>query len=450
MKQLVIKYEGYHAAFANRADVAARYYLGDNDIMHRKDKDVEREPMRLADNKIAFNFYPLLVDQKASYLFTDPPLFDTGNTSQNQKIADTLGDSYEKKIKDLCVDTANCGVGWIHYWKNEQGFNYAVVPGAQVYPVYTNMLERKLAGVMRSYTDIDDDGNEWVVYELWNDVECAVYRRRGDVFEMFNRYVMEIDGMTTPANVYRHEMEEIPFIAFPNNPTYTSDLWKIKSLIDSYDKTFSGFVDDLEDVQQIILVLTNYGGQDLQQFMKDLKTYKSIQIENLGDNDKSGVSTLNIDIPMEARSKLLELLRKSIFSMGQGIDPEQQGLDSTSGEALKFLYSLLELKAGMLETEFRVGLGQLVRAICRFNHFEPKEIKQIWTRNAIKNNSELAEMCSKSMGVISKKTILQNHPFVENADDEMKQIEEEAKAAMADEYLDMDQNNNSNNAPDDE
>ena len=36
-------------------------------------------------------------------------------------------------------------------------------------------------------------------------------------------------------------------------------------------------------------------------------------------------------------------------------------------------------------------------------------------------------MCSKSVGVISNNTILKNHPFVENAEDEEKQLEDEQK-----------------------
>ena len=113
--------------------------------------------------------------------------------------------------------------------------------------------------------------------------------------------------------------------------------------------------------------------------------------------------------------------------MGQGVDPQQQSFDNTSGEAMKFLYSLLDLKAGLLETEFRLGFGELIRAICKYKGFEPKQIIQTWTRTSIKNDAELVDMCSKSVGVVSNKTILKNHPFVENAEDEEKQLEDEQK-----------------------
>ena len=42
-------------------------------------------------------------------------------------------------------------------------------------------------------------------------------------------------------------------------------------------------------------------------------------------------------------------------------------------------------------------------------------------------------MCQKSVGVISTKTILKNHPFVENAEDEEQEIKAE-KDAQLEEY----------------
>ena len=437
-KKLIEKYDGLDAVRLKKAEVALRYYLGDNDIMYRKPKDKCDEPLRNADNRIAFNFHSLLVDQKASYMFTAPPLFDTKDDTLNEIVAATLGDGYAKKCKDLCVDASNAGVGWLHYWIDEKkGFCYGVIPSMQVRPVYSLRLEKELEAVLRTYRMVDDNGDEWQIYEIWNDKECQAYRKRAEMFQPFDMFsYVNLDGMAEPTNTFRHDFGAAPFIPFPNNNVCTGDLDKIKNLIDSYDKTYSGFVDDLEDIQQVVFVLTNYGGADLKQFLSDLKYYKTIQVESAGSDDKSGVSTLTIDIPVEARDKLLDITRKAIFDMGQGIDPQQQGFDNTSGEAMKFLYSLLELKAGLMETEFRAGFGELVRAIGRYYGKEPEQIVQTWTRTSIRNDAELVDMCQKSVGVISTKTILKNHPFVENAEDEEKELaaEKEQTAKETDIY----------------
>ena len=431
-KKLIEKYEGIDAVRLKKAEVALRYYLGDNDIMYRKPKDKCEEPLRNADNRIAFNFHSLLVDQKASYMFTAPPLFDTKDDTLNEIVAATLGDGYAKKCKDLCVDASNAGVGWLHYWIDEKkGFCYGVIPSMQLRPVYSLRLEKELEAVLRTYRMVDDNGDEWQIYEIWNDTECQAYRKRAEMFQPFDMFsYVNLDGMAEPTNTFRHDFGAVPFIPFPNNNVCTGDLDKIKNLIDSYDKTYSGFVDDLEDIQQVVFVLTNYGGADLKQFLSDLKYYKTIQVESAGSEDKSGVSTLTIDIPVEARDKLLDITRKAIFDMGQGIDPQQQGFDNTSGEAMKFLYSLLELKAGLMETEFRAGFGELVRAIGRYYGKEPEQIVQTWTRTSIRNDAELVDMCQKSVGVISTKTILKNHPFVENAEDEEKELAAEKEQTV--------------------
>ncbi len=111
--------------------------------------------------------------------------------------------------------------------------------------------------------------------------------------------------------------------------------------------------------------------------------------------------------------------------MGQGVDPQQQSFDNTSGEAMKFLYSLLELKAGLMETEFRLSFGELIRAICRHYNKQVKNIIQTWTRNAIRSDSELVDICSKSKGIISDQTIIKNHPLVDDPEQEEKQIVKE-------------------------
>ena len=159
--------------------------------------------------------------------------------------------------------------------------------------------------------------------------------------------------------------------------------------------------------------------------MDSLKYYKAISLDSAGDGDHSGISTLSIEIPVDARDKLLEITRKAIFSMGQGVDPEQQGLKGTSGEAMKFLYALLEMKAGLMETEFRLGFNQLIRAILNDAGMRANAITQTWTRTSIRNDAELTDMCAKSVGIVSSKTILKNHPFVESVEQEERELAHE-------------------------
>lgn len=446
-KKLIFSYIEGHANFMAKAETAERYYRVQNDIMFRKPKkptgteeQAETEnPLRNADNHIPHSFYELLVDQKAAYMFTTPPLFDVKNDETNQVIANALGDAWAKKAKVLCVNASNAGVSWLHYWMDPaDGFQYGVVPSMQVIPVWSKKLDQKLMAVLRVYKDIDDtDGSTYDVYEYWTDAECQAFRKRtaDTIQDGLMDYPCFTDfydaGLSESDSIMHHDFGCVPFIPFFNNSIASRDLDRVKALIDAYDKTYSGFMNDLEDIQEVIFVLTNYGGAgesgELNKFLKDLKYYKAICTDSDGAGDKSGVSTLTIDIPVEARDKMLEITRKSIFDMGQGIDPQQQGLDATSGEAMKFLYALLELKVGLMETEFRLGFNELVRAICKAANRECGTIIQTWMRTSIRNDAELVAMCAQSDGIVSQKTILKNHPFVENVEDEEKQLQKEQK-----------------------
>lgn len=440
VKKLIRDHAAQHQRDIARAIKAERYYRKDNDILHAKPRGDTEDPVRNADNRIPSNFYGLLVNQKASYLFSDPPLFDVGRKSDNERIAEALGDGYAKACKSLCINASNAAVAWAHVWKGEDGgFRYGVVPSTQVIPVWSSDLERRLIAVLRTYNIVDDAGVTYSVYEYWTDTECVAYQRREDAgldylfpYRMF--MVFDLDtGAMQPSNQFKHGWGETPFIPFFNNECHTSDLDMVKELIDAYDKVFSGFLNDLEDIQEVIYVLSGYGGQDLKEFVKDLKESKAIKLDIGDEGGRPGVETLTINIPVEAREKMLTITRKAIFEQGQGIDPDPQNFGNSSGVALKFLYSLLELKGSLLETEFRLGFGRLVRLICRHLGIKAKKINQTWTRTAVSNDAELADIAAKSAGVISQRTILRRHPWVDDPDEEAEQLEKE-RAEQAEQY----------------
>lgn len=438
VKKLIDSSSKDHNKFIERCKVAERYYQGENDILTKRSPSNQNQssndnPLRVADNRIPHNWHGLLVNQKAAYLFTYPPVFDTGDKSLNEAIIDILGDEYPKESKTLCVNADNCGVAWLHVWIDERNtFQYANVDPKQIIAVYSKDLKKRLIAVLRTYESLDENGEKCTVYEYWDDKQCYSFSSQDgstsniQVLNSFTQKDMD-SGAQSQVNVYTHNFGEVPFIEFRNNDFKTSELDNVKKLIDVYDKVFSGYVNDIEDIQEVIFVLTNYGGQDLDEFLGSLKRYKTVDLQNDGPDDKSGLNPMTIDIPVEARNKLLEITRKAIFIQGQGIDPERQEFGNISGVALKFVYNLLELKGGLTETEFRLGFGKLVRMIAKHLNKPIKKLTQTWTRNMITNDTETADIASSSVDVISRRTILSNHPWVEDVDQEVKQIEEETK-----------------------
>lgn len=441
IKKLIKKHQAGHSRFLQGADVSRRYYRNETDILFPplgSEGEKKAKPLRNADNRIPFNFHGLLVNQKASYMFTAPPLFDLGMDASNKALTKFLGDKFAKACKDLCIEASNCTVGWLHLWKDKKkGYLYAVVPAEQIIPVFDRSLEKELMGVLRIYPDFDQEGDECTVYEYWSDITCQAYKVKAGFtldeglcpYDTFT--VIDTDGNSGLSSEFRHDVGEVPFFPFFNNNIDTGDLDNIKPLIDVYCKVFSGFVDDLEDIQEVIFVLTNYGGADLGQFLRDLKDYKAIQIESEGTEDRSGVSTLTIELPVEARKELLAVTRKCIFEQGQGIDPDPQNFGNSSGVALGFLYSLLELKAGLQETEFKLGFGRFVRCVCRLTNLPIKDdaIVQTWTRTSVRNDQELSQIAQQSLGVISDETIVSKHPWVEDPAKEMELLEKQAEKA---------------------
>lgn len=446
IKKIIKRYADGHAQFIVNAATAERYYRNENDILKDKPKAEKEDtdnPLRNADNRIPRNFHGLLVNQKAAYMFTAPPLFDIGKQEANKRITEVLGDRYAKTTKDLCINASNCSVAWLHYWVNsEKQFEYGVVDSKQIIPIWTSDLNKKLSGVLRIYDQLDDtDGDLYTVYEYWNEVECQSFRKKSsdtldDGLQSYAMFSTFVDGESSLQDTFTHNYGLVPFIPFFNNNINASDLVNIKKLIDTYDKVFSGFVNDLEDIQEIIFVLSGYGGTSLAEFLQDIKKYKTVNLDD--DEGKPGLSTITIDIPIEAREKLLEITRKAIFEQGQGVDPQPEAFGNASGVALKYLYSLLELKAGLMETEFKLAFGEFIRVICKYLNVECKSIIQTWTRTAITNDLELATIAAQSKGVVSDKTIQKNHPWVEDADQEEKQIKKEQQAAEdeADQYKD--------------
>ena len=290
-----------HGQFIREADEARRYYSNvnrikqDNSVLQRQAETEQAlgNPLHLADNRISHSWHNLLVTQKVSYALSYPPVFDVGNKTANERIAEILGDQYTATAMQLGIDASNTSVGWLHYWRGTDGrFRYHTVDPEQIVPVFSGTLESDLVGVLRCYTMLDPQSGQTVqVCEYWDDTTCRFYRQNG-VSGNYTYFDYPEVGQEL-----RHGLGAVPFIPFYNNADRRGDLPLYRDLIDAYDKVVSGFANDMEDVQEVIFVIKNYGGTDKTEFMSDLKKSKLIKVEGDG-----GVDTIRAEIPFEARN----------------------------------------------------------------------------------------------------------------------------------------------------
>lgn len=419
ISEVINKLLNGHANFIKNATTAREYYLNDNRIKltgaaSYNNKTDKRSPLKVADNRISHNWHELLVRQKVGYLFTYPPAIDIGEASANEKINEILGGKFARVLKNAAVDASNCGTAWVHIWKDKNGDTcYTNVDPVQIIPIYTDNLENELIAVLRAYRYCDENGNFKNRCEYWTDKEVRFYEETTDC--VYAPFFYPQCG-----EVMRHDIGMVPFISFFNNETKTDDLHMYKDLIDAYDKVYSGFENDIDDVQEVIFVLKNYAGQDKSEFIDDLKSSKLVKVD-----DDGGLDVIRAEIPCEARQVFLDRTRKQIFTSGMGVDPDNEKIGNASGVALKHLYSLLELKCGALETEFRCSIETLVKTICRLNNIPCKTVTQTWSRNAVQNDLENAQIASMSKDVVSDKTIVKNHPWTENAETEIEELEKQ-------------------------
>lgn len=115
-------------------------------------------------------------------------------------------------------------------------------------------IGKETIALVRAYNLQNADGNDVVHYEVWDQQEVVFVN--GETMEEEPVIVGGREVTRIP-----NEFGEIPFIEFANNERKASDLLKYKGLVDAYDKVVSGFINDLDDIQEIVLVLKDLTGE---------------------------------------------------------------------------------------------------------------------------------------------------------------------------------------------
>lgn len=426
------------------------YYYGNTDVNNKRRyyllDGAKVDDFTKVNNKAINNYHKLLVDQKVGYSVGNPIVFNADDDNLTKLLNDLLGEEFDDTITELYLNASNKGVEWLHPYINRKGeFKYVIIPAEEAIPIWDSKRQRELVAFIRFYYIEDIDGNKIKRVEYYTENDITYFIERGNSFIqefLYDEYGKMTDIQEGHFRINNKEQGwgKVPFIPFKNNEKCVSDLTFYKSLIDIYDNNISTLADNLDEIQEVIYVLKEYPGTSLQEFIDNIRYYKSIKVDGGG-----GVDKLEINIPVEAKKELLDRLEKNIIIFGQGVNPESQNTGDKSGVALKFLYSLLDLKCSKTEKKFKKAIRELLWFVCEYlkisgsKSYDYKTVQITFNHSMIINEAEKIDMAAKSTGIVSDETIVSNHPWVEDVNDELERLKKQEDTQK--EYDDLIPNN---------
>lgn len=415
----------------------ARYFQVDNDITERVR---ESNSSWKANNKLAHAKYHNMVEEKVSYLLSRPYSLDCDckeNDSYLNNLKNVLGKKFQYNLASLGYEASNKGIAWLQIYLDQQGrFKTMMIPSEQCIPLWKDNSHEELEAMVRVYDVMAWEGNYRKTVtnvEVWTAMDVKYYRLESQVLIPYSNMNYDDNG---PIAHYQKDGKwmswgMVPFIPFKNNRFELCDLKFVKSLVDAYDMTRSEAANYVEEVKNLIFILKGYGGADLNEFMSDLLTFRAVKTDEDGS-----VDTLTPEMDITALREHYEQLKRDITEDGQSVNKDLDKFGSApSGVALKFMYAALDLKCNALEVEFKFGFEKLLQFINIYlgqsqSIVDTHEVDIVFNRDMEINETEVITNCQNSMGTVSKKTIITNHPWIKDVEAELEQIAVEEEEAL--------------------
>lgn len=423
----------------NWMTIGDRYYKVENDIFKRKItrivKGTEVEETYKANNKLAHSKYKNMVDEKVAYLLSKDYALKCDDESYVEKVKDVLGKHFQYQLSGLGYEASNKGIAWLQAYIDEEGkFRTMIIPSEQCIPIWRDNSHTELESMIRVYETVvwEYDKKKTITnVEVWGKDGVSYYRLEGKL--LIADYDKNNDNNGPVAHYRKGDMwyawGRVPFIAFKNNRIELPDIKFVKSLADNYDLSRSEAANYVEEVKNLIFILKGYGGEDIHEFMRVLNEDRAIPID---DPEDGGVDTLTPQMDITALREHYEQLKRDLTEDGQSINKDLDKFGSApSGVALKFMYSGLDLKCNALESEFKMGFENLLYFINIYlsenslGSYKNVDLDIIFNRDMKINESEVIENCEKSKGVVSDDTIIANHPWTKDIEQEKEALEKQ-------------------------
>lgn len=414
-----------------------RYYNGVHDIIFRKRTIIGSggeltEVENLPNNRIVDNQYARVVDQKNNYLLSKPITFNSCDETFSRCIKNILGAKFMKVLKGIGQDCFNCGVGYLYIYYDDFGkLNFKRLTPFEILPFWKDEEHSTLDFAVRIYEVEQFSHNHEKVIE-----KVEIYSEEGieRFFLKGGKLISESNGII-PYIKYGDEsfsFGKIPIISFRQNDRELPLIGRVKSLQDALNNVQSDFLNNLqEDARNTILVLKNYDGTNLGEFRKNLAQFGVVKVKSV-DGADGGVSALKIDIDSDNFKTVIKLLKSAIIENARGIDSKSEKMfGNLSRMNIQSIYSDIDLDANSMESEFKAAFEDLFFFIKFFlknsgiGDFDFSDAEVIFNKDILINETESIDNCIKSLQLLSRESVISQHPWVDDIFEELQRIKGE-------------------------
>ncbi len=354
-----------HKKLKEKMELGKAYYKQKNTaIMNRKklipikrkngQGYIPKEDPYQSNKKIPSGFLKLQILQKVRYLIND-----NIQISEDEEAFTNQFGNWKKQLKRLAKKASYQIYGAWHYYLKDGELNYKFMSGEELYPIFEDHDDIP-DKVIRHYTVGDKE--KITVYD--NQIE-AHYELVGTKWEIVDAKNIITKKTVIGDDVISEEAAILPCPPFAflfNNDEWETDLQPVKRDIDAYDFIKSDFVNDVLDFKELYFTLKNFNGQDLGEFMHQLKQVGAIPS---GDDVKSHKA----ELPVNAKETVLSRIRKDIFESGMAVDLQQLGTGQKVTTEIMAMYELLKMKAEAFEQELQDFFRQVKLIVNAFNEY---------------------------------------------------------------------------------
>lgn len=368
-----------------------------------------------ANYKLKTLFFRRLVTQQVQYVLGNGVVLE--NTGNKEK----LGKDFDFQLMSCAKKAMSGGVAF-GFWNLDhlEVFGFADTHASAGFcPLYDEKTGKLRAGIRFWFRTVDDkEICRMTLYEEDGFTEYVATENKVTTQEEKRAYKLKkigtADGIIE--DVFEENYTSLPIVPMYANDCHESELVGIRECIDCYDLIKSGLANNIDDASEIYWILKNAGGMDDVDYAQFLQRVKNTKVA--GGDDGVDIEAETMQVPTEAREKMLEILRKDIYEDFQALDVNTLSASAKTTQEIQASYQGQDNKCADFEY-FMIDFVQQILSLAGLKD----NPTFVWNR--VVNQAEQTQMVLSAQNFLPQELIIKHLPFLtpEEADEAIKSID---------------------------